>query len=133
LSTNAGVTGFTDAAGKDNPMYEENIRALNTPDNIRASVTLTSFLKAKGDPRINFFFGSATPVAIHQGDYLQTDASFNYGNAARLVQRATDPVVFISAAESLLMQAEARERYYAGAGAKAAYDAGVQASFTAMG
>ena len=31
------------------------------------------------------------------------------------------------------MQAEARERYYAGAGAKALYDAGVQASFTAMG
>jgi hypothetical protein len=133
LNTNAGVTGFTDAAGKDNPMYEQNIRALNTPDNLRASVTLASFLKAKGDPRINFFYGSATPVAIHQGDYLQTDASFNYGNSAKLVESPTDPVVFISTAESLLMQAEARERYFAGAGAKALYDAGVQASFTNMG
>lgn len=133
LNTDAGVSGFTDVAGKDNPMYEQNIRQLNTPDNIRASKTLATFLQDKGDPRITYYYGSAAPVSIHQGDYLQTDASFNYGNAARLVERATDPVVFLSAAESLLMQAEARERYYAGAGAKAAYDAGVQASFTAMG
>jgi hypothetical protein len=133
LSTDAGVGGFTDIAGKDNPMYEQNIRQLNTPDNIRASKTLATFLEDKTDPRITYFYGSTSPVSIHQGDYLQADASFNYGNAARLVQRATDPVVFLSAAESLLMQAEARERYFAGAGAKALYDAGVQASFTAMG
>jgi hypothetical protein len=131
LTTDAGVGGFTDVAGKDNPMYEQNIRQLNTPDNIRASRTLVSYLQDKADPRITYFFGSATPVSIHQGDYLSTDPT--YGSAARLVQRATDPVVFLSAAESLLMQAEARERYYAGAGAKALYDAGVQASFTAMG
>jgi hypothetical protein len=130
LTVDAGVTGFTNEPGKDNPMYEQNIRQLNTPDNIRASVTLVSFLQAKADPRINYYFGTASPGAIHQGDYLSTDPS--YGSATRLVQRATDPVVFLSAAESLLMQAEARERYFAGAGAKALYDAGVQASFTAM-
>jgi len=131
LTSDAGVSGFTDIAGKDNPMYEQNIRQLNTPDNIRASVTLVSFLKAKADPRINYFFGSANPGAIHQGDYLSTDPA--YGSAARLVERPTDPVIFLSLAESLLMQAEARERYFAGAGAKALYDAGVTASFTAMG
>lgn len=133
LTSDAGVSGFTDVAGKDNPMYEQNIRQLNTPDNIRASKTMVTFLKAKGDPRMTFFYGSADPGSIHQGDYLSTDASLNYGTSAKLVQRATDPVVFISLPESLLMQAEARERYFAGAGANALYDQGVQASFTSMG
>lgn len=131
LNINAGVGGFTDVAGKDNPMYEQNIRQLNTPDNIRASRTLVSFLQDKSDSRITYFFNSATPGSIHQGDFLNTDPA--YGSAARLAQRPTDPVVFISAAESYLMQAEARERYFAGAGAKALYDAGVTAAFISMG
>src|SRR3982751_453678 len=59
LSTDAGVSGFTDVAGKDNPMYEQNIRQLNTPDNIRASKTLATFLQDKVDPRITYFYGSA--------------------------------------------------------------------------
>jgi hypothetical protein len=44
-------------------------------------------------------------------------------------QSAVDPVYFISAAESFLMQAEALERYFNGAGAKAKYDQGVIAAF----
>jgi hypothetical protein len=131
LTIDAGITGFTDVAGKDNPMFEQNIRQLNTPDNIRASVTLVSFLQDKGDSRINYYYGTATPGAIHQGDFLSTNPA--YGSATRLVQRPTDPVIFISAAESYLMQAEARERYFAGAGAKALYDQGVTTSFTNMG
>src|SRR5215210_5671814 len=31
LTTEAGVFGFTDAPGQDNPLYEQNIRQLNTP------------------------------------------------------------------------------------------------------
>jgi hypothetical protein len=131
LTVDAGMFGFTDAPGRDNPMYEQNIRQLNTPDNIRASVTLTSFLQANSDPRITYFFGSASPGAIHQGDFLSTNSA--YGSAARLVQRPTDPVIFLSAAESYFLQAEARERYFAGAGAKALYDLGVQTAFVNMG
>jgi hypothetical protein len=131
LTVDAGVTGFTDAAGKDNPMYEQNIRQLNTPDNLRASVTMASFLQAKSDPRITYLYGSTNPGQIHQGDYLSTNPA--YGSAARLVQRATDPVIFLSAAESYFLQAEALERYMGGTGAKAMYDLGVQTSFTNMG
>lgn len=131
LTEDAGVKGFTDVAGKDNPMYEQNIRQLNTPDNIRASKTLVTFLQANGDTRITYFFGSATPGSIHQGDYLSTDPT--YGSAARLVQRPTDPVMFISRAESYFLQAEARARYFGGAGAKELYDAGVLAAFSSMG
>jgi hypothetical protein len=131
LMSDAGVSGFTDVANKDNPMYEMNIRSLNTPDNLRASQTFTTFLKANGDPRIEYSFGTSSPTAIHQGDYTGTDPS--YKTATVLVQDPTDPVIFISLAESYFMQAEARERYYGGSGAKALYDAGVLASFTATG
>jgi hypothetical protein len=131
LNSNAALTGFTDVANKDNPMYEQNIRSLNTPDNLRASKTFTTFLSANNDPRIIYSFGTAAPVAIHQGDYAGTDPT--YKSATVLVQRPTDPVVFMSLAESDFMQAESRERYYGGAGAKALYDAGVIASFSDEG
>lgn len=132
LNVSAGVSGFTNEPGRDNPMYEQNIRQLNTPDNIRASRTLVSFLEDNVDTtRMVYFFGSKNPGSIHQGDFLSTDPS--YGSAARLVQRPTDPVIFISEAESYFMQAEARERYFAGAGAKDLYDQGVATSFVNMG
>jgi hypothetical protein len=131
LTEDAVVGGFKAEPGQDNPMYESNIQGLNTSTNIRASFTLASFLQANADPRIVYFYGSSNPVSMHQGDYLNTTAT--YGSANTLVQRAADPVVFISAAESYFMQAEARVRYFAGAGAKALYDKGVLASFASMG
>lgn len=114
-------------------MYEQNIRELNTPNNLRASRTFVTFLQNNNDTlRLRYNFGSVAPGSIHQGDYTNnTDPSYN--TSAVLVQRATDPVIFISQAESLFLQAEARERYYAGAGAKALYDAGVLSAFTAEG
>ena len=131
LAEDAAVGGFKAEPGQDNPMYEQNIQGLNTSTNIRASFTLASFLQAKADPRIVYYYGNANPVSMHQGDYLNTTAT--YGSANTLVQRATDPVLFISAAESYFLQAEARVRYFAGAGAKALYDKGVLAAFTSMG
>lgn len=131
LTVDAAVGGFKAEPGQDNPMYEQNIQGLNTSSNLRASYTLASFLQTKADPRIVYFYGSNNPVSMHQGDYLNTSSA--YGSAATLVQRATDPVVFISAAESYFLQAEARVRYFSGAGAKALYDQGVLAAFASMG
>lgn len=131
LTVGAGITSFVDKPNFSNPFYEQNIRRLNTPDNLRASVTFTSWLKLHNDPRIVSYFGVANPTAIHQGDYGSTDPT--YKDAAVFKQSATDPVWFISAAESYFMQAEARERYYAGADAKTAYDAGVTAAFAQEG
>jgi len=131
LTVDAAVGGFKAEPGQDNPMYESNIQGLNTSTNLRASFTLASYLQSKADPRIVYFYGSNTPVTMHQGDYLNTTAA--YGTANTLVQRATDPVVFISAAESYFLQAEARVRYFGGADAKALYDKGVLASFASMG
>ena len=131
LDVDAAVTGFTNVKDKDNPMYDYNIRTLNTPDNLRASVTFSSYLADKNDTRNIYYFGSLNPSAIHQGDYTGTLA--NYKSAAVLKQNPTDPVIFISEAESYFMQAEAKERYYGGNGSKVLYDNGVLASFTATG
>jgi hypothetical protein len=131
LQNDAGIFGFTDAPGQDNPLYEQNVRQLNTSTNLRASRTSVSFLRANSDTRIISYFGSTTPNSINQGDYLGTDPT--YSSAAVFVQKPTDPVVFISYAESLFLQAEARERYYAGDQSQQLYNAGVIAAFSSVG
>ena len=131
LTTGAGITSFVNQPNASNPFYEQNIRRLNTNDNLRASVTFVSWLQANNDPRIVSYFGTANPTAIHQGDYASTNTA--YPSSAVFVQSPTDPVWFISEAESYFMQAEARERYFSGAGAKALYDAGVTAAFDQKG
>ena len=45
LNVSAGIYGFTDVPNEDNPLYEQNIRSLNTTGNLRASYTFVSFLK----------------------------------------------------------------------------------------
>ena len=130
LSTDAGVFGFSDEPGLDNPLYEQNIRQLNVGTNLRASRTFVSWLMANSDSRIVSYFGSAAPNSINQGDYLGSDPT--YGTAAVFVEHPTDPVIFISKAESYFLQAEARERFYLGDNAKALYDNGVLASFQSV-
>ncbi|MDF2188210.1 SusD/RagB family nutrient-binding outer membrane lipoprotein [Paraflavitalea sp. CAU 1676] len=130
LEDGAGITIFEDRPNYSNPFYEQNIRRLNTNDNLRASYTFVSWLRKNNDPRVVSYFGSANPGTIHQGDYTSNNPA--YASAAVFVQHATDPVWFISKAESYLMQAEARARYFAGAGAKALYDEGVTAAFAQL-
>ena len=131
LSTDAGVFGFTDAPGQDNPLYEQNIRQLNVASNLRASRTFVSWLSANNDPRIVSYFGSANPNSINQGDYLGNDPT--YSTSAVFVEHPTDPVIFISKAESYFLQAEARERFYSGDQAKSLYNNGVLAAFESVG
>jgi hypothetical protein len=132
LTTDAAVTNFTNAPGLDNPLYEQNIRQLNTPDNLRASRTFVSYLQSKNDPRITSFFGSTTPNSINQGDYNNTTDP-NYPRAAVFVQSPTDPVVFLSLPESYFLQAEADLRYRGGTNAQALYNQGVAAAFAQAG
>ena len=132
LTSPAAVTNFTNAPGLDNPLYEQNIRELNTPDNLRASRTFTSFLQANNDPRIVSYFGTTTPNSIHQGDYNNTTDP-NYPKAAVFVQSPTDPVMFISLPESYFLQSEADMRYFGGLKAQGLYNQGVTASFAEKG
>jgi hypothetical protein len=131
LTEDAAVTNFTNVLGKDNPFYEQNIRGLNTTDNIRASRTFASWLIANDDPRAITYFGASNPASINQGDFNGTDATYSASKV--LVQSPTEPVVFISKAESYFLQSEAKVRYYGGVGAQDLYNQGVLASFTATG
>ena len=133
LSVDAGMNNFINSPSLDNPFYEYNIRSLNIPTNLKASVTFTSFLEQTQDPRIVSYFGTTSPISINQGDFNNfSDPAYN--NAVSPVQSPTDPVWFISAAESYFLQAEALVRYYGGGNAaQAAYQSGVAASFAANG
>jgi hypothetical protein len=129
LTTSAGIATWEGTPDNSNPFYENNIRRLNSTTNLRASVTLVSYLNENNDPRVNKYFGSS-PIAMHQGDYAATAAEQpTYANASVFVQSANDPVWFITAAESYFMQAEALERYFGGSGAQAAYNNGLAAAF----
>src|SRR5678809_836097 len=64
LQTDAGVFGSTDVPGQDNPLYEQNVRQLNTPNNLRASKTFVSWLQENNDPRIVSYFGTNAPNSI---------------------------------------------------------------------
>lgn len=134
LDLSAQVNNFVDVPNASNPFFEYNFRRLNTTDNLKASVTFTSWLDVNNDPRAEAYFGVSNPVpSINQGDYLGGAAHPEYNDAVNVVVKATDPVPFISAAESFFMQAEALERYFGGNGAKAMYDNGLQAAFSQVG
>lgn len=123
LDLNAGANVFVDVPNKSNPFYEYIFRRLNTPDNLKASITLISWLNKNSDPRLEAFYGEDV-VAAHQGDYNTVT-----NGASNPIIKATDPAWLISKAESYFMQAEALERYFGGTGAKAMYDNGVVAAF----
>jgi len=136
LDVDASVDIFEDAPDKSNPLYEYNFRKLNTDANLKASITFLSFLQIHSDPRLPHYFQPTTGTTnsysgINQGDYLNADPIFNVASKARV--SPTDPVDYISLAESNFLQAEALERYFGGVGAKEKYDAGVTASFDRYG
>ncbi len=130
LGDDAKVIGFTDNPSESNPLYEQNVRILNIGNNLVASKTYVSFLQAHNDPRVADFF-APNAISLDQGDFLNSSATAL--SATVFKESPTDPVVFLSAAESYFLQAEARERYFNGAGAKQLYDSGVLAAFSSVG
>jgi len=127
---------FKDIINNSNPLFENDRRKLNTTTNISGSKTLINFLKANNDPRISAFYelnNAKVPVynGLAQGDFAITGYKIDSVSRAKLA--ATDPVYFISAAETQFLQAEAWARIGDGAKAKTFYDAGVRLAFTRWG
>ncbi|MDQ9759681.1 hypothetical protein RFZ45_12345, partial [Acinetobacter baumannii] len=52
LEQDCAWVNWEDGANKGNPLYEFNIRQLNTTENIRACHTFLEYLLDKKDPRI---------------------------------------------------------------------------------
>jgi len=126
LTSDAAITQFIDEDSKSNPLYESDRRQLNVGTNLRASATLGSFLVSNSDERLPFFYDGTT--FQDQGDFDQGS-----GSASVVELTATDPVYFISLAESKFLQAEADVRYMGGNSAKALYEEGVLAAFNQWG
>ena len=129
LNVDAGMTQFEDAPNKSNPLYESNIRQLNTPTNLRASTTLYSFLESNEDPRLEEYYTDG--VSLDQGDFQNSDVEPN--SIAVVELNPTTPAYLISREESLFMQAEAQLKYGSDALAQELYEEGVLENFSEYG
>ncbi|MFZ4436461.1 MAG: SusD/RagB family nutrient-binding outer membrane lipoprotein [Flavobacterium psychrophilum] len=128
LDTDASMVQFVDEINQSNPLYEYVIRRLNVATNLRMSRTMSSFLDVNSDPRKGSYYNAGNP--LNQGDF---NNPIGAGTIATIKLSATTPVLLMSKEESLFLQAEAMERYNSGNGAKALYDAAVNANFTRFG
>lgn len=127
IETAAGDPLFTDAINQSNPLFEYNNRRLNVATNLRMSRTLSSYLIENADPRRGEYYLAGN--ALNQGDYANPVGA---GTIAIVNLNPSTPVYFMTVEESLLLQAEAVERYSVGSG-KAFYDAAVAANFDKYG
>lgn len=154
LAEDCAFTAFEDATNKGNPLYEYNIRQLNTRENIRACHTFLEFLLANNDPRIEEVYELTTEAqtAINAGETLTyremygglpcgTKPSTTPGeddavplvNSSRYKQAYSDPVYLMNTAETYFLIAEAQARLGNTAEAKTAYEEGVRKAFDRWG
>lgn len=129
LNVDAGMDQFEDAPNKSNPLYETNIRQLNTPTNLRASTTLYSYLESNDDPRLDEYYTAG--VSLDQGDFNNSDIEPNSIAVVELDPQT--PAYLISKEESLFMQAEAQLKYGSVALAQELYEEGVLTNFSKYG
>jgi hypothetical protein len=119
---------FSDAINQSNPLFEYNNRRLNSATNLRMSTTLASFFDSNVDTRKAKYYLAGN--ALNQGDYNSTAGA---GTIAIVNLSPLTPAYLMTKEESLFLQAEAMERFNGGTGAKALYDAAVNANFTRYG
>ncbi len=137
LEADASVAIFSDATSKRNPLYEmDQSPALNSNQNLKASNTLFSFLKANDDTtRLKKIYipGSGGQKAMVQGTSSISTSQLVPGTISRALILPTAPVYFISKAESYFLQAEAALRGLGTGNAAALYNQGVDAAFKQIG
>lgn len=140
---------FEDAANRGNPLYEYNIRQLNTKENIRACHTFLEFLLVHEDPRVEAYYELTAEAqnAIADGDTLTnsekyeglpcgtkpTTAVIALARSSRYLQKFSDPVYLMNLAEVHFLKAEAYVRLGNTSQAKTEYEAGVTAAFDRLG
>lgn len=144
LTTNAQMT-YTTTGGNQNPFYIKEV-ALGKTQNLAPSGTIVNQFIKNNDPRLFALFdttGQGTPdtvIYMPQGAYASNTnkvctppAALTAGNAQNPAS-ATAPLLFISAAESYFLQAEAVARGWASGGsASTLFKSGIDASFATDG
>lgn len=129
LEDHAAVTKFVDEPNRSNPLYENNVRQLNTGTNLRLSRTLQTYLQANNDDaRLAAYFtpGTTGQAGLEQGDFLSGVAA-NTPSVAKMA--ATDPFYFFSIDEVYFMLSESYLRIGNDAKAKEFYDKAVAAAY----
>lgn len=135
LDADSKITVYVNQENKSNPLYENDRRKLNTPQNIRASSTISLFLFKNHDPRAAVLMEKAETPDPVQGSYVGLpQGGYTLGSAygkrtSRVLLKATDPVYFMSYAEVEFLKAEAFVKLGNTASAKTSYDNGVTAAF----
>ncbi|MCF8331178.1 MAG: SusD/RagB family nutrient-binding outer membrane lipoprotein [Bacteroidales bacterium] len=137
LAIDAKMDVFVDQDSKSNPFYEMDRRQLNTPNNLRASETMVdSFLAPNSDPRLQELYNESvngTYTAMPQGSHNAPTSDIDPDDISVVHLEPTDPVKFISAAESHFLQAEVALIYGLGGSAQTHYENGVMAAFAQYG
>jgi hypothetical protein len=139
LDVDAEMAEYVDVEDFRNPYYAVQVSSAGNGRgnvDVAASNTLLEVLINAGDPRLDAIFNTPEAggphIGLDQGDYSNT----GFQNHVFLSQPAvgpTHPVVFMSAAESKFLQAEAVERYGVAGDAEALYQEGIEANFEKHG
>ncbi len=132
---------FIDELFGQNPLYTQ-IAALGS-FNILASNSGLNYLINNNDPRVDAFYRRATSgdsAGLHYGINQGQGKEPNFGGSdvvsgwfskpSFVIAGPESPVVFMSAAESYFLQAEAVARGWLAGDAKALYESGITSSFT---
>lgn len=130
LKSDAAITSFINEENHSNPLYENDRRKLNTTRNMVACNTMANYLRTNGDPRIAKFYDKT------YGAYPSNEAGYHGSSSVRFSRAtlaATDPVYFMSAAESYFLQAEAYARLGNKTNAETYYNKGVTEAFERWG
>lgn len=136
LSTDAAITAYKDEPGKFNPLYDSETKGLGNA-NLSASLTTLNYLQSHVDPRLEYMYrkgNKGTYEGLPQGTAKNAAADkYPMGFLSKGIISAADPVVFISAAESNFLQAEALLNCKNGNGTKEKYEEGVRKAFARFG
>lgn len=130
LQDHAALTKFVDEPNRSNPLYETNVRQLNTGTNLRLSRTLMTYLQANNDDaRLAAYFtpGPTGQSGLEQGDFNNTTIAPATPSVARMT--ATDPFYFFSIDEVYFLLSEAYLRIGNDAKAKEFYEKAVPAAY----
>ena len=139
LDVDAEMSDYIDVENFRNPYFAVQVSSAGNGRgnvDVAASNTLLNVLADAGDPRLNAIF--ATPsaggghVGLDQGDYSNTGFA-THNNLSQPAVGPTHPVVFISAAESSFLQAEAVERFGVAGDVQELYEQGIEANFAKHG
>jgi hypothetical protein len=138
LETDASINSYYNQQDRSNPLYEADRRNLNTASNLKASLTMVTYLQLNADPRIDTLYdpplqGGPTVRGMRQGTSSVASTELNSRTISGATVLPTDPVYFISLPEAYFLRAEAAARGFSNEDAKVLYEEGVLAAFDRYG